>query len=168
MIAITFFALMQAGAQDQKATVQFSPESELVTVNGVTMDGVASFDLFKEKLGLPSGKKEYPNGETSIFYESMGIVFSVQENIVKSLGITFNTDGDKKFPATSLYGTLKIGEVEITKESKQDAFQRLTIFKFTCPFELICASENRDAATKSLVGFKGGVVTQVSFWVNER
>jgi hypothetical protein len=168
VIAITFFALMQAGAQNQKATVQFNPQTGLVDVNGVTMDGVATFDLFKEKLGLPSGKKDYPNGETSIFYESLGIVFSVQENFVKGLGITFNTDGDKKFPATSLHGILTIGEVEITKASKQETFRSLSTPKFTCPFELLCASENREAATKSLAGFKDGVVTQVTFLVNEQ
>ncbi len=167
MIAITFFALLQAGAQNQKAIVHFNPQSELVDVNGVTMDGVATFDLFKEKLGLPSNKIDSRNGETALFYEGLGIVLYVKENIVKGLGITFNTDGDKKFPATSLHGTLKIGEVEITKESKQDAFRSLTAPKFTCPFELMCASENREAATKSLVGFKDGVVTQVTFLVNE-
>ncbi|MBK8562470.1 MAG: hypothetical protein IPN76_03770 [Saprospiraceae bacterium] len=165
VIAIAAIVLLQAGAQGQKAIVHFNPQSGLVDVNGVTMDGVATFDVFKEKLGLPSNKIDSRNGETALFFEELGIVFYVQENIVKGLGITFNTDGDKKFPATSLHGTLTIGEVEITKESTQDVFRSLTAPRFTCPFELMCASENREAATKALVGFKDGVVTQVSFWV---
>ncbi len=167
-VVLLMLATTLSYAQSQQAIIHFNPHTERAEVNGVPLDGIASFDLFKEKLGVPSGKMDSANGETALFYEGLGIVFFVQKNIVKGLGITFNTDGDKRFPATSLHGTLTIGDAEITKESKQEVFQRLTAFKFTCPFELMCFSENREAATQSLVGFKDGVVTQVTFVVNEQ
>lgn len=151
-----------------KPEIRFNEKSETVTIDGLTLDASVTDARIIEVMGAPSKKVDYPNGETSLFYEEKGVVFFTKKNTVAGLGINFNTDGDKKFPATTLAGSLVIGSTQITKESKQADILGIKEVAFTCPFPLMCATSKRDAKTIATVGFKDGVLTQIAFLLNAK
>jgi hypothetical protein len=146
--------------------IKFNEKSETVTVAGLTLDSNVTNDQVIEAMGKPSKQVDYPSGEVSLFYEEKGVVFFTMKNTVAGLGINFNSDGDKKFPATSFNGQLKIGSSEITKESKQNDVLGIKEVAFVCPYALMCACSKRDSKTIATIAFKNGALTQVSFLLN--
>jgi hypothetical protein len=164
---VLYVGCYNALGQD-KLAIRLDEKSETVTVGELTLDGGLTNARIIEVMGKPSRQADYPSGEVSLFYEEKGIVFFTRKNIVTGLGINFNSDGDNKFPATSLNGKLMIGATEITKESTQSDIKNIKEVVFVCPHSLMCASSKRDAKTNVVIGFKDGVLTQVAFLLNTK
>ena len=109
---------------------------------------------------------DYSSGEVSYFYDEVGIVFFTKESLVKGLGINYNWDGDEKFPEQAFTGSLKLGEVDINKNTNSETIAGIKGIEFICPIPIMCASKDREVTTNCLVAFTENVITQVAFIVN--
>lgn len=167
-IVVLFFASIYPAEAQHSLAIMLDPQTEKVSVDDLMLDSNVTQEAILKTMGKPSKTVDHPSGEVSLFYETAGIVFFTMDNKVKGLGINFNSDGDKKFPATSLNGKLTIGETEITKESKQEDLLKIEEIEFVCPFALLCASSNRDSKTRTTVSFKDGTLTQLVFLMNDK
>ncbi|QNR25122.1 DUF7738 domain-containing protein [Croceimicrobium hydrocarbonivorans] len=145
--------------------IRYTASAELF-INDTPLDGQTKLKELIANLGEPSKKVDYPNGETSYFYEEIGIVFFTKDGIVKGLGINFNWDGDEKFPEKTFTGTLNLGDSEIEKETKSESIAAIKSIEFICPIPIMCASKDREAKINCAVAFKDEKLTQVAFIIN--
>jgi len=163
ILILSFIALLtNAGFAQTPLSIEYVSASELL-INQKALTKKTKVQVIVKALGEPTRKIIYPSGETSYFYEQLGIVFFTMKGLVKGLGVNYNWDGDQKFTETSFRGNLNIGELEIHEEIENEAINRLEGIAFVCPIPSLCASRDREAKIHCLVGFKDGKLTQVSF-----
>lgn len=158
-----FIALTSITVKAQNAPKIAYTETNTVFINEIKFDGKNKEKELISLLGEPSKKIDYPSGEVSFFYEEMGLVFFLSDGVVKGLGVNFSWDGDEKFPETTFTGTLNLGELQISTETKSDAITAIETVGFDCPFPLMCFSNNKEAKTKCTMAFKETNLTQVVF-----
>lgn len=161
LIALTSNIAM--GQSDTK--IRYTASAELF-INDTPLNGQTELKKLIANLGDPSKKVDYPSGETSYFYEEIGIVFFTRDGIVKGLGINFNWDGDEKFPEKTFTGTLNFGDSEIEKDTKSESIAAIKSIEFICPIPIMCASKDREATINCTVAFKDEKLTQVVFIIN--
>lgn len=138
-------------------------DSSTLSFNNLPVTKNISIQDITKSIGEPSRIIDYKKGEISHFYDSLGLVFVVKENLVVAVGINYNWDGDKKYPEKSFTGNLKIGEFSVSKETKQEDISTIKTIEFLCPIELICASKSRTAKIRCTIAFEENRITQVVF-----
>lgn len=140
-------------------------DSTTLQLNGISLTNKTTIQDVTKVIGESGKVVEYSNGDKRYFYETDGMVVFTQGGIVKGIGINYKWDGDKQFPEKSFAGSLTIGELAITKDTKQDAITNIKTILFYCPASVLCASNTHTAPVKSMVAFKGGSLTQVVFLI---
>jgi hypothetical protein len=159
IVVLIFCFTQMCLSQSETIQVEYTKTAKL-TINELSLNTKTKVEELTKILGEPSKTADYPNGETSYFYEDQGIVFFTKGGLVKVLGINFNWDGDEKFPQKSFAGSLTIGELSITADTESDAIAEIESIAFVCPMPSMCASEDRSARINCMVGFKNERLSQ--------
>jgi hypothetical protein len=163
LFSLALFVLFtNLGMTQTPLSIYFSASSEILVNEKPLTKKTKVKDLVK-LLGEPTRKIIYPSGETSYFYEQLGVVFFTMKGHIKGLGVNYNWDGDEKFTETSFRGNLHIGELKIHEEILNKSINRIENIAFVCPIPSLCASRDRDSEVHCIVGFKDGKLTQVAF-----
>lgn len=165
-----FFLFFVAGSyftngQNLTITIEYTEQAKLV-INQTVFTNKTSVTELTKLIGEPSRKVDYASGETSYFYDEIGIVFFTKTGIVKGLGINYNWDGDKKFPEQAFTGRLKLAEVDINKNTNSETIAGIKGIEFICPIPIMCANKDREASANCLVAFTDNLITQVAFVIN--
>jgi hypothetical protein len=165
-LLFSFIVLTTSFAFGQKSSIEilYSDSAELI-INQKSISGETTVEELVKMMGKANEVKEHPNEEKSYFYSELGIVFFTRNGLVKGLGVNFNWDGDKKFPKQTYTGSLKLGDTDINKKSKNEAIAGIKTIQFICPFPSMCASKNRQAKVRCTAAFKDEQLTQVVFLI---
>lgn len=148
--------------QTNEPTIWFL-NSDKLSMNDLILTSTTPLEDVTKILGEASKNVDYPNGETSYFFEPQGIVVMTKGGKVQGLGINFNWDGDDKFPETTFSGQLKLGEAEIKQDTKREVIEEIQVIEFTCPIPSMCATKDRNAKIKCSVAFMDEKITQLVF-----
>lgn len=162
---LSLLVLICAGslAHSQDVVIKHTNNSD-ITLNKVDLtEGIDTLQMV-ELMGAPSRSINYFGTEKSFFYDEVGLVFMTVDGKVKGLGITFNTDGDKKFSPTSFTGTLFLGELKLTKDTHSEEVATIQAVEMICPAPIMCLTKNREALVKAMPAFsEDGTITQIIF-----
>jgi hypothetical protein len=162
LLSSAFALLTSTGfAQSGDLTIDFSAKGLMVNATPIVKS--TTMDVLIKSLGEPSKKVDAPNGETSMFYDDLGIVFFTIDNVVKGVGVNLNWDEDEKFPETSLNGDLMIGKSAVDKHSTGEFIQAIEGVTFDCPTPIMCIASDRADDVKCMIAFDEGLITQVVF-----
>lgn len=163
LLLASTFGLFASTALAQTADVSIDFSAKGLTVNTTPIVKSTTMDVLIKSLGDPSKKVDAPNGETSMFYDDLGIVFFTMDNVVKGIGVNLNWDEDEKFPETSLNGDLMIGGSSIGKEATTENIQGIEGVTFDCPIPSICVASDKADNVKCMIAFGDELITQVVF-----
>lgn len=159
-----FFGIAATFCTAQTSSEIKYADSSSLFINGLLLNNATTFKKITEKLGEPDKKVDYPNSQSSYFYEDKGLLIMVKDSTVKGIGVNFNWDGDKKFPQKTYTGTLAIGELSITRDTKIENIIALKKIEMGCPMSILCASKSRAAKVQCTVAFdENKLLTQIIF-----
>ena len=159
---IIFISLFNFCNAQNSVEINYSDSSTLL-FNNVHLTKNINIQDISKSIGEPSKIVDNKKGEISHFYDDLGLVLVVKENVVAAVGINYNWDGDKKYPEKSFTGNLKIGEFLVSKETNQEDISAIKTIEFLCPIKLICASKSRTAKIRCTIAFEENLITQVVF-----
>ncbi len=138
-------------------------ESSTLLLNKVSLNYSVNIEDIINAIGKPDRVVDYKNIEKNYFYDSLGIIILTKDGKLKGLGINYNWDGDKKFPEKSFTGSLKIGELSVSKNTIREEIAAIKSLEFVCPIESICASNNKEVDVRCVISFTDKLITQIVF-----
>lgn len=158
------FALICAPSFAQTGEVSIDFSANGLKVNETPIMSYTTMDILMKTLGEPSRAVDYPSGDTSLFYDEMGIVFFTIDNVIKGVGVNLNWDEDEKFPETSFTGELMIGGSSVGKNTTHENLLAIEGMAFDCPIPMMCVASDRVDDVKCMIAFKDELPTQVVFF----
>lgn len=151
-------------AQSKRFQVVYTNTEQLM-IDEVILTNTFTLSQLISHFGKADSIADYPKGEKILFYNHVGIMFSLKDTMLKGMGINFNWDGDKKFPKQSFTGTLKIKDIAINKETNIRQFESDDMPDFDCPIPIMCGTEIENSIWQCMVGFENDKITQLLFIV---
>ena len=154
-----------AHAAELKIRMQFDTKKSTLLLNELILTKEVTLKSLIEKLGNAESIKDRKRGERTYFFEKLGLTLNEMNGKLRGITLTFHSDGDKNYVATAYKGILFMDKMNVTGTTSRKDFSQLKGY-LTCGLPYLCASKNKKAAIRVLIGFeKDGPqrITQMSF-----
>lgn len=145
--------------------MQFDTKKSTLLLNELILTKEVTLKSLIEKLGTAESIKDRKSGERTYYFEKLGLTLSEMNGKLRGITLTFHTDGDKNYVASAYKGILFMDKMSVTGTTSKQDFSQLKGY-LTCGLPYLCASKNKKAAIRVVIGFeKDGPqrITQMSF-----
>jgi hypothetical protein len=150
---------------DLKIRMQFDTKKSTLLLNELILTKEVTLKSLIEKLGNAEAIKDRKSGERTYYFEKLGLTLSEMNGKLKGITLTYHSDGDKNYVASAYKGILFMDKMNVTGTTSRNDFSQLKGY-LTCGLPYLCASKNKKAAIRVVIGFeKDGPqrITQMSF-----
>lgn len=161
-----FFVLCSNPAINAESpAISFDTKKGTLMVGGVEFNKKMAIDDYIEILG-DATSEEGNDIETNYIYEEYGITLTSEEEVVKAITLTFNTDGDENFAQNAFTGKFKIGDTEVNTETLQEEIQSIKGLSLKCMGPQMCFGAYEEQSLKIMMGFnENQKLTQMTFFL---
>lgn len=159
LISFTAIALK---AQESTLKISYDKNAKLL-LNDLSLSKKTTIDQVIELLGKPNRKTVSTIGETTHFYEELGIVVMSMDGLVNGLGINFNWANTDKFPEKSFIGKLALGEYLVTLATNRENIASIEMVGFACPIDIMCVTTDKKAKNICVISYSDELLNEVVF-----